>query len=204
MKKLKSTLLVLTCVSVLCTGVISSVAYFTDSSRFVNTFTTAHFEIDLTQPAYTSLPNSAETNIKLNGYKMVQGRVVPTNPRIQNKSTIDAYLFMQIDIPKANVMLVGTAPNITQNAELFSYTIDSNWKLIKTENISGYVRRLYAFKKQVKPNDYTTSLFTSVRYADVVEGQISTVKDIKISAFGIQQPTFTDVDDAYNSYNWNQ
>ena len=102
-------------------------------------------------------------------------------------------------------MLVGSAPAVTNNAELFTYTIDSaNWKLVKTEQVSGFVRKLYAYQKVVQPNGYTTNLFNSVRYADVVEGQISDVKQIKLVAYGIQQDGFSSVTDAYNNYNWSK
>jgi hypothetical protein len=135
----------------------------------------------------------------------VQGRDIPTDPKIQNKSTIPTYLFLQVDIPKANVMLVDSAPAVTNNAELFTYTIDSaNWKLVKTEQVSGIVRKMYAYQKVVQTNGYTTNLFNSVRYADIVEGQISDVKQIKLVAYGIQQDGFSSVTDAYNNYNWSK
>ena len=205
MKKIRNILAVVACVMVLCVGCVSSYAYFTDKNSVTNTLTVSHFGIDLTEPTYTALPNSSETGIKLKGSKLVQGRDIPTDPKIQNKSTIPTYLFLQVDIPKANVMLVDSAPAVTNNAELFTYTIDSaNWKLVKTEQVSGIVRKMYAYQKVVQTNGYTTNLFNSVRYADIVEGQISDVKQIKLVAYGIQQDGFSSVTDAYNNYNWSK
>lgn len=205
MKRVRNILAVIACAMVFCVGCVSSYAYFTDKSSINNTLDVAHFGIDLTEPTYTALPDSSESGVKIKGAKMVQGREVPTDPKIQNKSTIDAYLFLQVDVPTSNVMLVDTAPEVTSNAELFSYTFDSaNWNLVKTEQISGYVRRIYAYKKAVPPEGYTTNLFTSVEYADVVEGQLKDTKEIKLVAYGIQRQGFESVTDAYNNYNWSK
>lgn len=186
--------------------VIGSYSYLTDSSSITNEVTTANLSIDLIEEKYDALADTNSDGVKDEATYLVQGANVKADPKIKNESTLGIYAFMVVDIPTENVAVVSSYPT-KKSTELFNYTVsDSNWVLMKTSSISGYTRRVYAYKNVVPVKGSTTNLFNSVTYANVVEGEIdtSTIKSIPIKGYGIQSNGFTDYQDAYNSFDWSQ
>lgn len=193
----------LACVCVLGISCIGSYSYFTDSSKTVNGFTTADLSIDLQENSHDALSDSNSNGVKDTATNLVQGKVIETDPKIVNNSTIGVYAIMVVDIPTRSVMTVESAPNKV-STELFSYSINSDWKLMSTKSIDGYTRRVYAYTKATSVGGQTSTLFDSVVYADVVEGQITDKLTIPITGYAIQQNGFSSYTDAYNSFDWNQ
>lgn len=202
-KTLKVALCAVACTCVIGVSSLGSYAYFTDSSSKLNTFTVSHLDISLTEPNYTALSDSNSDGIKDVATNMVQGKTTKADPTIVNNSTIGAYAIMVVDVPIRNVMTVSSAPS-KETIELFSYVVNSGWTLRSTKNLDDYVRRVYTYNSVVDVGKKTTPLFSTVTYADVVEGQISDTLSIPIKGYAIQAKAFNSVDDAYANFDWNQ
>lgn len=198
------------------TVAISSYAYKTDRSIVINDFTTAHFEIRLSQPEYENVSwynsnittqGGQEISMKTPAYAMVQNKVLTEDPKVVNNSTVMAYMLLEVTIPKANVMLTSNAPAISEGVELFKYTVeDPAWCLMDSKDLGNRIKRLYMYTQPIEVGDSTSSLFKEVTFADVVEGQLRGNEELEIHlcAYGIQQPTFEDYLDAYSCFDWEQ
>ena len=86
--------------------------------------------------------------------------------------------------------------NSAADTELFTYKVNDGWKLISSEKQedSGVIRHVYAYTvdgsdmKKLSAGEKTPSLFDSVTFANVVEGELerSTSLCIDIRSYGIQ------------------
>lgn len=185
---------------------VGSYAYLSDSSKVTNDFTVAHIDINLLEPEYTNLPDSNSDGVKDDATHIVQGATIKANPKVKNNSTLGVYAFIVVDMPKQDVALTNTFPTKV-STELFSYNVtDGNWVLLETKDMSGHTRRIYGYTKEVPVGGETTSLFNGVKYANIVEGEIdiSTVKSIPMAGYAIQAIGFSDMQDAYKNFDWNQ
>lgn len=193
----------------------ATMAYFTDSGKMTNEFSTAVVDIDLVEPTWSALPDGgtrghgttqtgSPDGVPDKAQDLVQGRVVEKDPTVENHSTLDVYCYLRVRVPYKTVMFTDTAPN-TATRELFSYTVSSGWEQLSAVKKSGYMEYVYGHTAQVAPGGKTVPLFTTVKYANVVEGQISESEQMQIGIDGaaIQAETFTNMRDAYgDGINW--
>lgn len=185
-----------------CFGTLSY-SYMTDSNKVVNTATTAKMDTTLSEPTYSTLPDSNGDGVKDVGTNIVNNKVVTKDPKVTNNSTIGVYSFLRVDIPIRNVMTVATAPSTRVDTELFSYTVNSGWTLMSTTTANGYVSRVYGYNSVLGVGQSTNTLFDRVTYANIVEGELSGQSfQIPITEYSIQAPGFSNMQDAYNSLNW--
>lgn len=191
------------CICLLSLVGISSYSYLTDSSSTLSNFTVADLSIDVQEDSHDAMSDSNSDGVKDTASSLVQGKTIVTDPKIINNSTIGAYAIMVVDIPTRSVMTVDSAPNKV-STELFSYSINSGWKLMSTESIDGYTRRVYAYTKAIPVDGQTTTLFDNVVYADVVEGQITDKLTIPITGYAVQEIGFSSYLDAYNCFDWSK
>lgn len=179
----------------------ASYAYLTDSGTLTNSFTTGTIQINTTEPKWTVLPDGNHDQIPDQASNLVAGREITKDPSIQNASNMDVWCFLKVEIPTSDVMLTDTAPDITNDVELFTFKANSGWKLLSTKEAEDYVSYVYGYTSQVKAGMSTPSLFDSVTFADVVEGQVSADEtlNIRVEGTGIQAQGFASIDDAYKA-----
>ena len=210
-------------ISVLAIGSGGTMAYMTDGGSMTNQFTTGAVDIDLVEPKWEALtdtgtrgPDTTQTGnpdgVPDKAQDLVQGRVIPKDPTIENHSTMDVYCYLRVRVPYRSVLFTDTAPN-TATRELFSYTADPAWELLSSQKKSGYMEYIYGHTAQVAPKGKTAPLFESVKFANVVEGQIPESEKVEIGIDGaaIQAEAFQNMRDAYGdgihwsgkgSFNW--
>lgn len=70
---------------------------------------------------------------------MVQGKVIKTDPKVINQSTLGVYAIMSVDIPVRDVVTVSSAPSTKVSTELFTYTVNSGWTLKSEKSFQGYI-----------------------------------------------------------------
>lgn len=196
MKQKKVRLLALTlavagCIS---TGMVS--AYFTDGDSAVNTFTNGKISIDLQEPHWN--PDAAKN--------MTPKQEVAKDPKVLNDGINDAYVFMRVTVPYANVTVAednGTKAAAKSDKELYKYDIDDlNWTEIGTpqkDTRTRTVTHVYAFAKNntmtaLAANASTSALFEYIQLINVVEdeGLEETVQNVKVEALAIQTRNIND------------
>lgn len=163
-------------------------AYFTDADQAVNTFTVGSVKIDLQEPGF----NEDE------GTGITPGKTVEKDPQVLNTGNNDAYVYMQIGIPTANVVTVnaGGTKKAAALTELFSYTVNNGWTQVGNmeakDSLNVYT---YAYTgdsagtlERLPAGNLSESLFDSVTFANIVEDQglENAKKEITVTAFAIQ------------------
>lgn len=205
MKHYKKLLVVSAIGLIVSASAVFSLAYKTDGSKLRNDITTAQTSITVVETQWDALPDANKNGIKDVAEEIVQGKVITKDPAVLNESTLDMYCFLEVTIPAKNVMVVENAPRRART-DLFSYTVKSGWTELKRTTSTTETKILYGYNTVVKPNNKTGTLFDSVKYANVVEGEISsgTVLNLNVQGYAIQAKTFTSMQDAYNNFDWNQ
>lgn len=186
-------------------GVGGIMAYFTDTDEAENNFTIGNIQIDLQEPTWERLPDTDGDQVPDDAEDMVPGDSVAKDPQIKNVGTNDAYMFLEVKVPYANVVIAN--PNGTKNAaadtELFSYTVKTGWVEVgqpTKDATTGIVTHVYAYATNgamtaVAKDAITTSLFDSVALVNLIEGQKAldgvtpldpSAAQINIKAYAIQ------------------
>ena len=187
-------------------GTISSLAYETDRESVTNNFDTASVEIHLREDAWDKLVDADVDGIKDAAEDLHQNQRVTKDPAVENASTLPVYTFLRVRIPVADVMIVDSAPAITQDVPLFSYTVNSGWKQLSSTMADGYQEIWYGYTERVAVGDTTGTLFSTVQYADVVEGQIAdnVILGLQVDAYGIQAYGFLSMEQAFSAFDQDQ
>ena len=114
---------------------------------------------------------------------------IEKDPQIQNTGVNDAFVYMEVTVPMADVMAADEEGNRLNKKmqELFTFTAKENWSLIdkkKKETAAVYV---YAYDKILKPEQTTEPLFDMVKFLNIIEGQLDTQQiSIPVRAYAIQ------------------
>jgi len=187
-------------------------AYLTNTDRAINTFTVGEVQIDTLEPNYPG-NGSDEAN------DLVSLEEIKKDPQIRNTGKSRAVVFMQVDIPMANLITAeedGTR-KAEKNTELFGFrtedgeynSVHPEWVLLNTsyvdkdENLSNeddgaFCRRLYGYEKQLEIDETTTSVFDVVRLANIIEGYIdNSTQHIVLTSFAVQADNIKDITSAY-------
>lgn len=154
-------------------------AYLTDYDHAVNEFTVGKVEIDLTEPNWKPGDNT----------KITPEQVIKKDPQITNTGVNDAFVYLQVSVPKANVIIADEAGNRLPAAtrELFSFTKSTNWTQIETKSTADAQIYTFTYNKVVKAKETTSTLFDTVKFANIVEGQLDTQQlNIPVRAYAIQ------------------
>lgn len=187
MKKKSLVLTMASVAAIAAIGVGATFAYFTDSKETSNPFTLGDIEIELTEPNWD----------EANGVNILPMQTVEKDPTVTNTGDNDAYIFVKVTVPTAEVMVEGDETASTQ--ELFTLNnISSNWTLISS-NDSEYV---YAYNEAVAPGDSTDALFESVTLVNLIEDDYAEIiesLDIDVQAYGVQTVSFDDAEAAWNA-----
>lgn len=182
MNKKRIAVIITTLVLTLTLTIGGSIAYLTDAERTTNHFTVGKVDIDLTEPNWNEEENQ----------ELEAGAEVKKDPTLTNTGINDAYVYLEVQIPMADVITAaddGTRLNngAAVHQQLFTFQPDSDWSLIEKEEINDNMVYTYSYNKVLSPNQSTSPLFQSIVFANVVEGQIDTNEyDIPVAAFAIQ------------------
>lgn len=181
--------------AVACLGIAGVSAYFTDAAKITNTFTVGKVDVTPDEPGWTP-PENIVPNQEFN-----------KNPEVTNSGKNDAYIFLQVKIPKANVAYAGADgtkhnENKSKPVALFDCAYNgtagfntTNWAELtsKTDETETYVTRTFVYgtssaAKALTPGAKTESLFTTIKFKNVLEGQnIEDSKlDVDVTTFAIQ------------------
>lgn len=161
----------------------STFAYFIDRDSVTNKFTVGDVDISVTEPNWKPT----------DGTDITPNKVIKKDPKITNNGVNDAFVFMKVSVPKANVKTAnanGTL-NAAANQDLFTYTTNSGWKLIKTTDGTSKTEYVYAYGNDkmtvLKPGQSTTTLFDTVKFINIIEEQLDRQNlEIVIDTMGIQ------------------
>lgn len=177
-------------------------AYFTDTDEKVNHFTVGKIEIDLQEPEWEKKPDEDKDGVPDEAEDLIPGKRLTKNPMVKNTGTNEAFVFMTVEIPCRELVTVnqdGTR-NPLAMTEICSYQQNSSWKKLGNRKVLDQagkqtgIKYLYAYAQEngtcriVKPGETTKSLFESILFANVMEGQGLEEKafDLGICAYGIQ------------------
>ena len=182
MNKKKLSTIIITLVLALCLTIGGSVAYLTDAERTTNHFTVGKVDIQLTEPSWVESENQ----------KLEAGVTIKKDPTLTNTGINDAYVYLEVQIPMADVITAAQDGTRQQNGaavhqQLFTFQADSDWTLISQKELNGNMVYTYSYNYILTPNQSTSALFETVTFANVVEGQIDQNQyDISVSGFAIQ------------------
>ena len=153
-----------------------------ETNREANGFTFGNAGIELKEDKWNKLTD--EDRI------VYPGKVVTKDPTVTNTGETAVYAYLEVKIPRAKVRTVDSDESITEATvhNLFSYIPDRNWIEIENTSDSEWNTRVYAYNKILKPGEDTTNLFESVKYLNIVEGELEkdTRLDMPINAYAIQ------------------
>ena len=163
----------------------SSFAFFMDRESVTNPFTVGNVKITVTEEHFD------ETTAR----DITPNKVIPKDPVVTNTGANDVYAFVSVKVPKANVETAnadGTL-NAAKNQDLFTYKVNDNWKLIKTNDGDAHSEYIYAYSnadgslKKLAKNEKTNAVFDSVKFINIVDEQQSGVNlSIDVNGIGIQ------------------
>lgn len=163
----------------------SSFAFFMDKESVTNPFTVGNVKITVTEEHFD---RTTATDITPN-------KVIPKDPVVTNTGVNDVYAFVSVKVPKANVKTAnadGTL-NAAENQDLFTYKVNDNWKLIKTNDADDHTEYIYAYSdangtlKKLAKSEKTNAVFDNVKFINIVDEQQSSVNlNIDVDGIGIQ------------------
>lgn len=163
----------------------SSFAFFMDRESVMNPFTVGNVKITVTEEHFDK---TTATDITPN-------KVIPKDPVVTNTGVNDVYAFVSVKVPKANVETAnadGTL-NAAKNQDLFTYKVNDNWKLIKTNDADDHTEYIYAYSdangtlKKLAKSEKTNAVFDNVKFINIVDEQQSDVNlNIDVAGIGIQ------------------
>ena len=116
----------------------------------------------------------------LKGEKIYPGQVLNKDPVVKNTGTNEANVFLEVEIPMAEISIVDTSSNQklpAKNMELFTFLAEeSEWTLLfqkQEQNVKSYV---YGYRKLLKPGEVTAPLFEKVTMVNYLEGELDPAK----------------------------
>lgn len=165
---------------VLCLASIGGVsAYLTDFDKADNQFTVGKVSIDLDEPGFKPEEQT----------KIEPGKDVKKDPQIKNTGVNDAFVYLEVSIPMAEVEAAsedGTRLG-KREQELFSFQTPTNWTKLSSQKTGDNQVYVYAYNEVLKPEQTTNTLFDSVKFLNIIEGQIDEKNlSIPIRAYAIQ------------------
>lgn len=179
-KKLITTLGALSLAAVISVG--GTVAYLTDHESVDNHFTIGSVDVELKEDNWEEEENQ----------DVQAGETVAKDPRIVNQGVNDAYVYLEISIPRESVITAaedGTRENngAAVEQDLFTFTENENWTLLESNETVDNTVYLYCYDQILSAGETTNTLFDTVTFVNVIEGQLDTSNyAISVEAFAIQ------------------
>lgn len=163
----------------------SSFAFFMDKESVTNPFTVGNVKITVTEEHFD----------KTTAKDITPNKVIPKDPVVTNTGVNDVYAFVSVKVPKANVETANAdgSLNAAKNQDLFTYKVNDNWKLIKTNDADDHTEYIYAYSdadgtlKKLAKSEKTNAVFDNVKFINIVDEQQSGVNlNIDVDGIGIQ------------------
>ena len=165
---------------VLCLASIGGVsAYLTDYDKADNQFTVGKVEIELQEPEWDP---EEHTKIEL-------GKEIPKDPQIINTGVNDAFVYLEVSVPMADVIAADQDGNRLERKmqELFSYQAGASWTKLKSEPVEENMVYVYAYNEILEPEETTDPLFETMNFLNIIEGQLDMQKlSVPVRAYAIQ------------------
>ncbi len=200
-------------------GISGILAYLTDTKTTSNIFTVGHVKIELKEPNWESATDSDNDGIPDYADNITPNATIPKDPQVKNVGKNNSYVYLKVTIPAKNIVTAnddGTLVNDgqPQATPLYTYTPNTtDWAEIiskRTTNtnsaneVESYTY-VYYYKQELEPTATTSALFNSVKFANIIDGQVdsSAKQQIDITAYAIQSdnlPADTNIEDAYTIY----
>ena len=160
-------------------AITGALAFLTAKDSAENKFTVGNVDIELTEPSW----------VEADGENIVPGQVIAKDPTITNTGKNDAYVYMMVSVPKADDVSVGEEK--VNDLQLFTYDLDRSWTLVdsKIDNDDLYNYYLYAYNTALAPEAKTIPAFSSVKFANVAEGQFTEANNmlqVLVDGYAIQ------------------
>lgn len=126
-----------------------------------------------------------------NGKQLTPECEVDKNPAVINTGKNEAWIFLKLQIPVKEIVLVDPASRKKKErskTELFSFETDERWKLLNMQKQEKYTTCVYGYREIVKPGKTTAELFQKVRLVNYLEGELDEKEEllIPIEAMAIQ------------------
>lgn len=156
-----------------------TMAYLTDYDETVNEFTVGKVDIQLEEPNW----NPDDTT------KIEPTQQIPKDPQVKNIGVNDAFVYLEVSIPMADVVTADAAGNRVEskNTELFTFKKKTDWTQLEEKNVGTDKVYTFAYNRVLKPEETSTTLFDTVTFANIVEGQLDTRQlEIPVRAYAIQ------------------
>ena len=165
---------------ILCLASVGGVsAYLTDFNKADNQFTVGRVAITVEEPGFD--PDDQT--------KIEPGKEISKDPKIKNTGVNDAFVYLEVSIPMANVEAAaedGTRIN-RKNQELFSFQPSESWTKLSSKTSGNNQIYVYAYNKILPAEETTEALFSSVKFLNVIEKQIDEQQlSIPVRAYAIQ------------------
>lgn len=169
-------------------------AYFQDTAVKTNTITIGGVDIELKEEKW-------DEEEPLGGHEdLVPNQSVNKDPKVTNTGKSDAYVYLEVSIPKANIAIVDDAGNKLPAAsrELFSYTANTGWTLLKTVDGENSVTYVYGYNDVLAAGQSTNTLFDTVTLANITEDTtLDRNQEIPVTAKAIQAEGTGTMQEAY-------
>lgn len=176
----KNTVRIMTLAGILCLASVGGVsAYLTDYEKVSNEFTVGKVDIELKEPEWKPEENK----------KIEPSKVIHKDPQITNTGTNDAFVYMEVSIPMANVEAAAeNGERLGKKVqELFYFEAKDNWMQLSVQNTESRRTYTYAYKKILKPQETSEALFDTVKFLNLIEGQLDgQTFEIPVRAYAIQ------------------
>ena len=176
----KNTVKIMTLAGILCLASVGGVsAYLTDYEKVSNEFTVGKVDIELKELEWKPEENK----------KIEPSKVIHKDPQITNTGTNDAFVYMEVSIPMANVEAAAeNGERLGKKVqELFSFEAKDSWMQLSVQNAESRRTYTYAYKKILKPQETSETLFDTVKFLNLIEGQLDgQTLEIPVRAYAIQ------------------
>lgn len=176
----KNTVKIMTLAGILCLASVGGVsAYLTDYEKVSNEFTVGNVDIELKEPEWKLEENK----------KIEPSKVIHKDPQITNTGTNDAFVYMEVSIPMANVEAAAeNGERLGKKVqELFYFEAKDSWMQLSVQNTESRRTYTYAYTKILKPQETSEALFDTVKFLNLIEGQLDgQTFEIPVRAYAIQ------------------
>ena len=171
---------IMTLAGILCLASVGGVsAYLTDYEKVSNEFTVGKVDIELKEPEWKPEENK----------KIEPSKVIHKDPQITNTGTNDAFVYMEVSIPMANVEAAAeNGERLGKKVqELFYFEAKDSWMQLSVQNTESRRTYTYAYTKILKPQETSEALFDTVKFLNLIEGQLDgQTFEIPVRAYAIQ------------------
>lgn len=176
----KNTVKIMTLAGILCLASVGGVsAYLTDYEKVSNEFTVGKVDIELKEPEWKPEENK----------KIEPSKVIHKDPQITNTGTNDAFVYMEVSIPMANVEAAAeNGERLGKKVqELFYFEAKDSWMQLSVQNTESRRTYTYAYTKILKPQETSEALFDTVKFLNLIEGQLDgQTFEIPVRAYAMQ------------------